>query len=124
MIAQTCSGENVAGAPGRGASVSRATTGVCAELASHWARQCRTVFGQTPSSRAISRTGVPAAERRIISARSASLRGVLCARASRCSSSSCAGVREIGAADRRGMHRLRRIRTRRRNAPLPYPPGR
>jgi hypothetical protein len=39
MIAQTCSGVNVAGAPGRGASASRTTTGASAGLDSHWARQ-------------------------------------------------------------------------------------
>jgi hypothetical protein len=39
MIAQTCSGVNVAGAPGRAASASRAVTGVSAALASQQARQ-------------------------------------------------------------------------------------
>jgi hypothetical protein len=93
----------IAGAPGRAASDSRTVTGASAALASQQARQWRTVFGQTPRWRAISRTPVPAAERRIIPARSASLRGVLCARASRCRSSAWAGVRMIGAAVRRGM---------------------
>ena len=39
MIAQTCSGVNVAGAPGRDASASRAVTGLSAALASQQARQ-------------------------------------------------------------------------------------
>jgi hypothetical protein len=39
MIAQTCSGVNVAGAPGRAASASPAVTGVSAALASQQARQ-------------------------------------------------------------------------------------
>jgi hypothetical protein len=49
MMAQTCSGANVAGAPGRAASQSRTATGASAALASRQARQWRTVFGQTPS---------------------------------------------------------------------------
>jgi hypothetical protein len=39
MIAQTCSGVNVAGAPDRAASASPAVTGVPAALASQQARQ-------------------------------------------------------------------------------------
>jgi len=110
MIAQTCSGANVAGAPERGASVSRNTMGACVGPANQRARQMRTVLGQTSSWRAISRTEVPAAERKIISARSAKLRGVFCARTRRRSSDSSSGARAIGAAERRGMARLRAIR--------------
>jgi hypothetical protein len=54
--AQICSGVYVGGAPDRGASVSRSKT-ECLSLASrHRLRQYRTVFGQTPSSRALLRT--------------------------------------------------------------------
>lgn len=49
MIAQTCSGVNVAGAPERGSSSNRIATGAFVELANQRARQCRTVLGQTPS---------------------------------------------------------------------------
>src|SRR5437764_11768395 len=73
MIAQTCSGVNVSGAPERGASASRAATGASDGPLSQRLRHWRTVFGQMPSWRAISRTAVPAAERKIISARSAEL---------------------------------------------------
>lgn len=110
MIAQTCSGVKVAGAPERGASVSRNTTGASVGPANQRARQWRTVLGQAPSWRAISRTDVPVAERKIISARSAKLRGVFCARTRRSSSNFSSGARAIGTAERRGMARLRAIR--------------
>ena len=52
MIAQTCSGVNVAGAPARGASTNRVATQASAALADHLARQRRTVFGHPiPNSR-------------------------------------------------------------------------
>jgi len=101
MIEQTCSGLNVAGAPQRGASSNRSAIGACAGPANQRARQWRTVLGQTQSWRAISRTPVPAAERKIISARSANWRGVLCARERRSSSDCSSGEREIGVAERR-----------------------
>ena len=59
--------------------------------------------------RAISRTPVPADDSRIMVARSASLRGVLCARLSRSKLSSSSEVRRIGVADSRGMREFRRI---------------
>lgn len=97
-IAQTCSGVNVAGAPGRGSSARRATTAASAWPDPAAAPMAHCIFGQTPSCRVISRTSVSAAERRIISARSASLRGVLCARARprRSASASCSGVNANG----------------------------
>ncbi len=109
MIAQTCSGVNVAGAPGRGSSASRTAIVVPGGAASQRARHSRTVFGQTSSRRAISRTPVPADDSRIMVARSASLRGVLCARLSRSKLSSSSEVRRIGVADSRGMREFRRI---------------
>ena len=82
-IEQICSGVNVPGDPGRGASVNRAVLDVSAGADSQRPRQWRTVFGQTPSWRAISCTAVPAAASRIMLARSTSFCPVLCARASR-----------------------------------------
>jgi hypothetical protein len=46
-IAQICSGVNVAGAPGRGASANRWATGAASSAARQRHSQCRTVFGQT-----------------------------------------------------------------------------
>jgi hypothetical protein len=75
-IAQICSGANVAGAPGRGASANRWATGSASPAPRQRPSQWRTVLGQTPSRRPISRTPIPAAASRIISARSANFRGV------------------------------------------------
>ena len=102
-IAQICSGVNVAGAPGRGASANRWATGVASAALRQRRCQWRTVFGHTPSWRAIWRTPVPAAASRISRARSASLRGVVWARTRRVSTCSCAGVITIGSADKRGI---------------------
>jgi len=82
-IEQICSGVNVPGDPGRRASVNRSVLDVSAGADSQRVRQWRTVFGQTPSWRAISCTAVPAAASRIMAARSTSFCPVLCARVSR-----------------------------------------
>ena len=82
-IEQICSGVNVAGAPGRGASANRLATDAASSSARHRPSQWRTVFGQTPNRRPISRTPVPLAASKTISARSANFRGVPCARTSR-----------------------------------------
>ena len=57
--AQICSGVYVAGAPDRGASASRSQTAHLSSASRHRLRQYRAVFGQTPSSRALSRTPMP-----------------------------------------------------------------
>jgi len=54
--AQICSGVYVGGAPDRGASASRSQTERLSSACRHRLRQWRTVFGQTSSSRALSRT--------------------------------------------------------------------
>ena len=61
ITAQICSGVYVAGAPERGASASRSGTDCPSAACRHRLRQYRTVFGQTPSSRALARTRVPSA---------------------------------------------------------------
>src|SRR6516162_263840 len=53
--AQICSAVYVAGAPDRGASASRSQTECLSSACRHRLRQYRTVFGQTPSSRALFR---------------------------------------------------------------------
>src|ERR1700724_831264 len=60
-IAQICSGVYVAGGPRRGASGSPSGTGCPLAARLHRLRQYRTVFGHTPSSRALSRTLTPSA---------------------------------------------------------------
>ena len=102
-IAQICSGVKVPGAPGRWASDSRSVAGADVAAVRQRSRQWRTVFGQTPSWRAISRTPVPAAANKISRARSASFRGVVWPRARRLSNCSSAAVSRIGSADRRGI---------------------
>ena len=53
ITAQICSGVYVAGAPDRGASVSRSGTDCPSAACRHRRRQYRTVFGHTSSSRAL-----------------------------------------------------------------------
>src|ERR1700726_2611613 len=58
-IAQICSGVYVAGAPDRGLSANRTATGQFSAARRHRVRQRRTVFGDTPSPGALSRTPTP-----------------------------------------------------------------
>jgi hypothetical protein len=103
ITAQICSGVYVAGAPERGASASRSGT--------HWAggarrqrpRQYRTVFGHTPSSRALSRTPTSSAACNIMRARTANCCEVEWARTSASSASRCAGSTSTGSAANRGI---------------------
>jgi len=115
-IAQICSGVNVAGAPGRGASANRWATGAASSAARQRHSQCRTVFGQTPSRRAISRTPVPPAASRISWARSANFRDVPWARTKRVSACSSAVVMTTGSEQRRGIG-PRRIKGQARDSP-------
>src|SRR5580693_4457569 len=103
ITAQICSGVYVAGAPERGASASRSGT--------HWAgcarrqrpRQYRTVFGHTPSSRALSRTPISSTACNIMRARTANCCEVEWARTSVSSASRCAGSTSTGSAANRGI---------------------
>src|ERR1700683_2608806 len=108
ITAQICSGVYVAGAPERGASASRSGT--------HWAgcarrqrpRQYRTVFGHTPSSRALSRTPISSTACNIMRARTANCCEVEWARTSVSSASRCAGSTSTGSAANRGIATSRR----------------
>ena len=110
-IAHICSGVILAGAPGRGASAKRwassvapsFTSGAISAAPRQRRSQWRTVFGQTPSWRAHSRTPVPDPANKIIWARSASFRGVVWARTKRVSTCSCSGLTKMASADRRGI---------------------
>src|ERR1700733_4787006 len=103
ITAQICSGVYVAGAPERGAPASRSGT--------HWAgcarrqrpRQYRTVFGHTPSSRALSRTPISSTACNIMRARTANCCEVEWARTSVSSASRCAGSTSTGSAANRGI---------------------
>src|SRR5579863_340608 len=103
ITAQICSGVYVAGAPDRGASASRSATECPSAACRHRLRQYRTVFGQTPSSRALARTRVPSAACRIMRARNAACCGVEWVRTNCSSSSRCSGKMVTGSAANRGM---------------------
>src|SRR6266849_5150810 len=103
ITAQICSGVYVAGAPGRGASASRSGTDCPSAARRHRLRQYRTVFGHTPSSRALARTRVPSAACRIMRARTANCCGVEWVRTSCSSTSRCSGKTFTGSAANRGM---------------------
>src|ERR1700735_4886190 len=95
ITAQICSGVYVAGAPERGASASRSGT--------HWAgcarrqrpRQYRTVFGHTPSSRALSRTPISSTACNIMRARTANCCEVEWARTTQLDNTHGTGFREL-----------------------------
>ena len=70
----------------------------------------------------LSRTPTPAAASKISCARSASFRGVVCARTRRISTCSCAGVITMGSADRRGIGASANRRTNGRFAMPPHAP--
>jgi hypothetical protein len=103
ITAQICSGVYVAGAPDRGASASRSGTDCPSAARRHRLRQYRTVFGQTPSSRALARTRVPAAACRIMRARTANCCGVEWVRTSCSSTSRCSGKTMTGSAANKGI---------------------
>src|SRR6266852_926335 len=103
ITAQICSGVYVAGAPDRGASVSRSGTNCPSAACRHRLRQYRTVFGHTSSSRALSRTPTPSAACRIMRARTANCCGVEWVRTSCSSTSRCSGKTFTGSAANRGM---------------------
>jgi hypothetical protein len=93
--AQICLGVNVGGAPDRGASASRSQTERLLSACRHRLRQYRTLLGQTPSSRALTRTPTPSTACSMTRARRGNCWGVewvrtSCSSSSRCSSlSSC-----------------------------------
>jgi hypothetical protein len=103
ITAQICSGVYVAGAPDRGASASRSDTECPSAARRHRLRQYRTVFGQTPSSRALARTRVPSAACRIMRARTANCCGVEWVRTSCSSTSRCSGKTLTGSAANSGI---------------------
>src|SRR6266481_2178597 len=103
ITAQICSGVYVAGAPDRGASASRSGTDCPSAARRHRLRQYRTVFGHTPSSRALARTCVPSAACRIMRARTANCCGVEWVRTSCSNTSRCSGKTFTGSAANRGM---------------------
>jgi hypothetical protein len=74
--AQICSGVCVAGAPDRGASAIRSQSECLSSACRHRLRQYRTVFGQTPNSRALLRTAIPSTACTMTRARSANYCGV------------------------------------------------
>jgi hypothetical protein len=76
ITVQICSGVCVAGAPDRGASVSRSGTDCPSAACRHRLRQYRTVFGHTSSSRALSRTPTPSAACSIMRVHKANCWGV------------------------------------------------
>src|SRR4030081_3228097 len=98
--AQICSGVYVAGAPDRGASVSRSGTDCPSAACRHRRRQYRTVFGHTSSSRALSRTPTSSAACRIMRARKAKCCGVERVRTNCSSASRCSGKTVTGSANR------------------------
>jgi len=101
--AHICSGVNVAGDPDRGASASRSTTDRLSSAVRHRLRQYRTVFGQTPSSRALARTPIASAACKIRRARIASCCGVEWVRTSCSSTSRWSGKTVTGWAANSGM---------------------
>src|SRR3974377_2427733 len=101
--AQICSGVYVGGAPDRGASVSRSQTERFSSACCQRLRHCRTVFGQTPSCRALSRTPTPSAPWRIVRARSASCCGVEWVLTNCSSAVRCSGKTVTGSAARKGI---------------------
>src|SRR3974390_1808545 len=101
--AQICSGVYVGGAPDRGASESRSQTEHLSSACRHRLRQYRTVFGQTPSSRALSRTPTPSAACTIIRARSANCCAVEWVRISCSSASRWSGKTVTGSAANKGI---------------------
>src|SRR6266851_2196895 len=103
ITAQICSGVYVAGAPDRGASASRSGTDCPSAARRHRLRQYRTVFGHTPTSRALARTRVPSAACRIMRARTANCCGVEWVRTSCSNTSRCSGKTFTGSAANRGM---------------------
>jgi hypothetical protein len=102
-IAQICSDVKLAGAPGRGPSAKRSATVASARDDNQRPRQCLTVFGHTPIRRAVSRTPAPRLVSKIIRARSASFRGVKCARTRRSNVCSCSPLNVIATALRRAI---------------------
>jgi hypothetical protein len=100
ITAQICSGVYVAGAPDRGASVSRSGTDCPSAACRHRLRQYRTVFGHTSSSRALSRTPTPSAACSIMRVDKANCWGVERLRISYSSASRCAGKTVTGSANR------------------------
>src|SRR5271169_5497793 len=103
ITAQICSGVYVAGAPERGASASRSGTDWAGGACRHRPRQYRTVFGHTPSSRALSRTPTSSAACNIMRIRNANCCDVEWARSSASSASRCAGSTSTGSAANRGI---------------------
>src|SRR3974377_2341236 len=101
--AQICSGVYVGGAPDRGASVSRSQTERFSSACRQRLRQCRTVFGQTPSCRALSRTPRPRAPWGIMGARSASCCGVEWVLTNCSSAVRCSGKTVTGSAASKGI---------------------
>src|SRR5215204_1046971 len=101
--AQICSAVNVAGAPERGASASRSATGWPSVAPRQRLHQYRTVFGHTPSSRALARTPFPSATCRIRRARNANCCGVEWVRTSCSSMSRCSGKTVTGSGASSGM---------------------
>src|ERR1700704_5299996 len=100
ITAQICSGVYVAGAPERGASQSRSGTDCPSGASRQRLRQYRTVFGHTPSSRALSRTPTSSAACRIMRARKAKCCGVERVRTNCSSASRCSGKTVTGSANR------------------------
>jgi hypothetical protein len=88
---------------GRGASARRCATCVALVELRQRCSRWRTIYGQTPSWRAVSSTPIPAAVSKVIRVRTAAFRGVVCARTRRTSACSCAAARTMGSADRRGI---------------------
>ena len=101
--AQICSGVYVAGAPDRGASASRSQTAHLSSASRHRLRQYRAVFGQTPSSRALSRTPMPSTACKMMRARSATCCGVEWVRTSCSSASRWPGKTVTGSAVSKGI---------------------
>ena len=101
--AQICSGVYVGGAPDRGASASRSQTEHLSSACRHRLRQYRAVLGQTPSSRALSRTPIPSAACMIMRARSTSCCAVEWVRTSFSSASRCSGKTLTGSALSKGI---------------------
>jgi hypothetical protein len=101
--AQICSGVYVGGAPDRGASASRSGTDCLSPAARHRLRQYLTVFGQTPTSRALARTPISSAACRMMRARNANCCGVEWVRTSCSSAARCSDKTVTGSAASRGM---------------------
>jgi len=102
-IAQICSAVYVAGFPERGASASRSAIDRPLAPCRHRLRQYRAVFGQMPTSRALSRTPTPSAAWRIRRARLPSCCGVEWARTNCSRTSRSSGEMITGTAAKTGM---------------------